>query len=160
MAEKTDSSSKKIIVEGDTSDEIPIKVIGMILLSCFLDWLSYRLSSLTKIYPLSRYLWWYSFHYRFHEENIVRDLIQEKAFYYHMYTHIYLIESDQYFVHAFIQVFRNHNSSSREILRALKREVGKSNLYISKFNKSIYKLDFVKESLSEKMLLHRKLIPF
>jgi len=144
----------------EEQEPIYFKAMGRILWYCLVDWFFYRLSNLTRVYPLSKYLWKYPFHYRFREEKIVQDMIFEKSMYYFLYTHIYLVESDQYFVHAFIQVFRNKSSSSREILRSLQREVGKSNLYISKFSKTIYKLDFVKDNLNEEMLLHRKIINF
>lgn len=154
---------KSEVVPEDQVDEISwqeVKNTVRILKSLLHTRFFFLLCSLTRHYPLSKYFWNYNFHYRFREENIIETLLYEKSYFNYLKSTILSLDSDQYFVHLTISITTNPYSHSGFLIRAIRKTVGKENVYIYKLKRKHYKLDFIKSALDEKMLLHRKFIPF
>ena len=133
----------------DESD-ISFTTAFMFLAVIVLRKLFYFLTDLSVYPPFSTLFSPFSFHYTRKDYFLVLDIFSELRFSPAKFTY-QILEIDHTFVYTEV-IFLNDNRLRKRFFYYLKRDIGEDNYYLTKLNEKTYKINFVRDRLSRKML--------
>ena len=106
-----------------------------------------------SVYPLFSTLFSrLPFHYSNKDYNIIFDLFYELKFTGVEYNH-YILDLDHTFVYTGIVFLKGNDKKRKRFFTSLNKKVGENNYYLIEVDEKTYKINFIRDRLSRKMLM-------